>query len=74
MCFNTEGLNLSAAMIGEGMAVVNLMDGPWFEVADMTARVYGRWLWAGEFVNPADWRRGRRLPPLRAGGRNKLKP
>ncbi|VAW13765.1 hypothetical protein MNBD_ALPHA09-1337 [hydrothermal vent metagenome] len=74
MCFNDETLNLNAAMIGEGMAVVNLKDGDWFEVADTTARINRRGLWAGKFVNPADWRRGRRMAP--AGNRTikRLKP
>ena len=74
MCFNDETLNLNAAMIGEGMAVANLKDGDWFEVADTTARINRRGLWAGEFVFPADWRRGQRLKPAGNRDRRQLKP
>jgi len=74
MCFNEGTLNLNAALVGKGMAVVNLNDGDWFEVANTTARINRQGVWAGEFIYPANWRLGRRLRPLGGRVRNSLKP
>lgn len=74
MCFNDRTINLNAAMVGKGMAVANLDDGDWFAVATSSARINRLGLWAGEFITPIDWRRGRRLRPSGSGPRKKLKP
>lgn len=47
-------LDLAEALVGEGLAVASGRYG----AAEAGARSAGRGLWAGRFVEPAEWRRG----------------
>jgi len=74
MCFNADNLNLGAALVGDGLAVPNEVDGDRFEQAGYSARISIRGMWAGRFVDPAAWRRGTRLAPAGRIRRQELRP
>lgn len=74
MCFNRNNLNLNAAMVGDGLATYNAVDGDRFERAAYTARVNRKGMWAGRFVDPAEWRRGARLGRIIDRRRRRLEP
>ena len=54
-----EDENLEHTMVVNGWA---LADHSSLHAAEIIAREHKRGLWRGEFVNPADWRNGKRLP------------
>jgi endonuclease YncB( thermonuclease family) len=56
-----NGVNLNAAMVQSGMALAYRKYSDDYTGQEATAKAARRGLWAGQFVPPWDWRRGKRL-------------
>ncbi len=58
---HTKGRDLNAAMVLSGMAVAYRKYSTDYVVQEARAKAARRGLWAGQFVPPWNWRRGKRL-------------
>jgi endonuclease YncB( thermonuclease family) len=58
---HAKGVNLNAAMVLSGMALAYRKYSDDYIGHEASAKTGGRGLWAGQFVPPWDWRRGKRL-------------
>ena len=56
-----NGVNLNAAMVLSGMALAYRKYSDDYNGQEVSAKAARRGLWAGQFVPPWDWRRGKRL-------------
>lgn len=75
ICFNFRTINMNAMIVGEGMAMPNLTETDRYLVASTSARIQLRGFWAGETIEPAQWRRGKRFSTRGRGlRRNQLRP
>jgi len=61
-CF-VDGYNVNARLVYEGLALAYRKYSKKYIPEEDKARAAKRGLWAGEFVTPWDWRRGKRLEP-----------
>ena len=61
-CF-VDGYNLNARLVYEGLVLAYRKYSKKYIPEEDKARTAQRGLWAGEFVAPWDWRRGKRLEP-----------
>ena len=61
-CF-VDGYNLNARLVYEGLALAYRKYSKKYIPEEDKARAAKRGLWAGEFIAPWDWRRGKRLEP-----------
>ena len=61
-CF-VDGYNVNARLVYEGLALAYRKYSKKYIPEEDKARAAKRGLWAGEFVAPWDWRRGKRLEP-----------
>ena len=61
-CF-VDGYNLNARLVYEGLALAYRKYSKKYVSQEDKARATNRGLWAGEFIAPWDWRRGKRLEP-----------
>ena len=59
-CF-VDGYNVNARLVYEGLALAYRKYSQKYVPQEDEARATNRGLWAGEFVAPWDWRRGKRL-------------
>ena len=59
-CF-VDGYNLNARLVYEGIALAYRKYSKQYIPEEDKARVAKRGIWAGEFVAPWDWRKGKRL-------------
>ncbi|MFV2091541.1 MAG: thermonuclease family protein [Hyphomicrobiales bacterium] len=75
ICFNFRTINMNAAMVGEGMAIPNLAESDRYRAARTSARIQLRGFWAGETIEPALWRQGKRFTTrAKSLRRNRLRP
>ena len=58
---HANGLNLNAAMVQSGMALTYRKYSDDYTGQEMSAKAGRRGLWAGQFIPPWEWRRGKRL-------------
>jgi len=58
---HANGLNLNAAMVQSGMALAYRKYSDDYTGQEMSAKAGRRGLWAGQFIPPWEWRRGKRL-------------
>ena len=61
-CF-VDGYNLNARLVYEGLALAYRKYSKKYIPEEDKAKAAKRGLWAGEFVAPWDWRKGKRLEP-----------
>ena len=59
-CF-VDGYNVNARLVYEGLALAYRKYSKQYVPEEDTARAAKRGIWAGEFVAPWDWRKGKRL-------------
>jgi endonuclease YncB( thermonuclease family) len=59
---HANGVNLNAAMVLSGMALAYKKYSDDYTGQEASSKAARRGLWAGQFVPPWDWRRGKRLP------------
>jgi len=59
-CF-VSGYNLNARIVYEGLGLAYRKYSKQYVPEEDKARQAGRGMWAGEFVPPWDWRKGKRL-------------
>jgi len=55
-----EGIDLNSEMVANGWAVAYRRYSPDYVAEEDKARKLGRGIWSGDFVEPEQWRRGRR--------------
>ncbi len=60
LCF-VDGYNVNARLVYEGLALAYRNYSKRYVPEEDKARAAKRGMWAGEFVAPWDWRRGKRL-------------
>lgn len=60
-------VDLAQALIDAGWAVSDRTRSLYYENSEEKARIAKRGLWQGQFVPPADWRAGERVPQSRKG-------
>ncbi len=60
----SQSRDVGETMVLRGMAVAGDDLGPGYKSSQESARSARLGIWRGEFVQPADWRRGERLPSL----------
>ena len=58
---HANGVDLNAAMVLSGMALAYRKYSDDYAGQEAPAKVAGRGLWAGRFVRPWEWRRGKQL-------------
>jgi len=69
---SANGENLSAAMVESGLALAYRKYSKDYVNIEATAKMAKRGLWSGQFIPPWEWRKGKRLTPLkRANGSTK---
>jgi len=67
---HANSIDLNAAMVRSGMALAYRKYSNDYIGQEASAKTAGRGLWAGEFVPPWDWRRGKRLASKAAANDN----
>ncbi len=61
------GQDLNGLLVSEGMALAYRRYSTDYVGAEEAARAAGNGLWAGLFIPPWEWRRGKRLPAIASG-------
>ena len=61
-CYTTGGVNVNAWLVRHGHALAYRRYSTQYVPQEDQARTGGMGIWAGEFVPPWEWRRGKRLP------------
>ncbi|HBU96577.1 MAG TPA: nuclease [Thalassospira lucentensis] len=62
VCRNANGVDIGQSLIARGMAVARRDEMPEYGATEDSAKQSRVGAWAGEFVDPLQWRRGERLP------------
>ena len=62
VCY-VNGVDLNAAMVDAGLALAYRKYSTLYVPNEQRAKQAKRGLWSGQFVNPWDWRKGKRLNP-----------
>ncbi|WP_244271180.1 thermonuclease family protein [Thalassospira sp. GB04J01] len=62
VCRNANGVDIGQSLIARGMAVARRDEMPEYGATEDSAKQSRAGAWAGEFIDPLQWRRGERLP------------
>lgn len=62
VCRNANGVDIGQSLIMRGMAVARTDEMPEYGAIENRARQSRSGAWAGQFVDPREWRYGERLP------------
>ncbi|WP_430474442.1 thermonuclease family protein [Thalassospira lucentensis] len=62
VCRNANGVDIGQSLIIRGMAVARTDEMPEYSSVEDRARQARTGVWAGQFIDPFEWRQGERLP------------